>query len=330
MVVFRTDRIGDLVLTLPAIAALARSFPAGRVSAVVAPRTRDIVDGQPFLHEVFTWDGRTSTGPLIRWLRDRHFDAAILFYPRPRLAWAVWRARIPVRVGTGFRWYSALLNRRIRLRRKGTDRHEVEHSLDLIAPLGVKEGDPRLVPLVVSRDSTEDAALLLGRTGVEGGYAVVHPVGGGSALNASPAHWGRIASAIEKTGVPVLVTGTLADAATAAEVLRAAGMSSRRFVSPARLATLAAILGGAQVVVGPSTGPMHMAAAMGRPTVTLFSPVRSQGPGRWRPYHRQGAVLLPEGVTCRACLQGRCRRHHPMDTITPDRVLEAVRQATNA
>ena len=87
---------------------------------------------------------------------------------------------------------------------------------------------------------------------------------------------------------------------------------------------------GAQVVVGPSTGPLHLAAAMGRPTVGLYSVVKSQSPVRWRPWGRRSVVLQPEGVTCRACLRGSCRRHRPMDTISPEQVLGAVRAATNA
>mgnify|MGYP001565503884 FL=1 len=100
-VLVRTDRIGDLLLALPAFAAFARAFPACKVSAVVAPRTRELVEGQPFIKDVYSWDPNTSSGPLTKWLRDRVFDAAILFYPRPRLAWALVRAGIPVRVGSG-------------------------------------------------------------------------------------------------------------------------------------------------------------------------------------------------------------------------------------
>ena len=76
------------------------AFPACRVSALVSPRTRELVEGQPFLRETYTWDQNTSVGPLIGWLRDRNFDAGVLFYPRPRLAWALVRAGIPVRAGT--------------------------------------------------------------------------------------------------------------------------------------------------------------------------------------------------------------------------------------
>lgn len=328
-VLVRTDRIGDVLLALPAFAAFARAFPACKCSAVVSPRTRELVEGQPFIRDVYTWDPKTSATPLTKWLRDRVFDAGILFYPRALLAWALLRAGIPIRVGTAYRWYSRLLNRRVAVHRRSGERHEVEYNFDLLAPFKVPMGEPVLVPPVISVEAREDAQNLLARANLPGPYAVVHPKGGGSAVNATAAHWGRIAAIVERNGVPVVVTGAMDDAGMGAEVLRAAGMSSHRFVSPARLSTLASILSGAQVVVGPSTGPLHLAAAMGRPTVGLYSVVKSQSPVRWRPWSRKGVVLQPEGVTCRACLRGTCRRHHPLDTITPEQVLEAIRDVTN-
>ncbi len=65
-------------------------------------------------------------------LKAYRFDAVILLHPTGRLAWAVWLAGIPVRIGTAFRSYSFLFNRRVKQHRKFSLKHELEHNLELV------------------------------------------------------------------------------------------------------------------------------------------------------------------------------------------------------
>ncbi len=307
VVCFRTDRIGDLVLTLPAMKALADG--GHEVAAVVSPRTAPLAWGQPFLREVFAWDHSMPAAPLRAWLRARGFDAAVCFYPRPIVALAIRLARIPVRVGTAYRWYSFLFNRRVAVHRSAHDRHEAEFNLDLLAPLGIAPGPVRLVPPVLKENAPVN---------LPARYAVVHPVGGGSALNASPETWGRIAAGLAASGFPVIVTGAAPDRPALER------LGTGRVVVTESLPALTAILARAAVVVGPSTGPIHIAAALGRPVVALYSPLRSQQPVRWRPYADTATVLTPHDAICPSCLGEACPIWNCVDRIAPDRVVAAA------
>jgi ADP-heptose:LPS heptosyltransferase len=348
-VVFRNDKIGDLILAMPAMAALKKRHQGCRITAVVSPSTADLVAskagvrptgpaslampaavaGQPWLDAVFAWDRGDSIGRLYRFLRDGKFDAAVFLLPKAKPALAALLARIPIRIGTGCRWFSPFFNRRVYDFRSRNLKHEAEYNIGLLAPLGVElSGQAKPVPPVIPPEAFARARVLLAQGGVSEGFVVVHPVGGGSALNCSPAHYGLIAAALEKTGFPVLVTGTGPDRPRATTVLRTAGLPEGRFLSPDTIPVLGALLKAARAVIGPATGPLHLAASLGTPTVTLIAPIRSQSPLRWHPLGDLGAVLLPVNKVCPKCDPAGCRQYNCMDSIDPDRVISAVRAVT--
>jgi len=116
-------------------------------------------------------------------LRAGRFGAAIIVHPTARLALLVFLARIPVRVGTGYRTYSFLFNRRVYTHRKTAERHEVEYNLDLLSPLGcvAVAARPLDVPLDIGPGARERASAVLESAGVTGRFVVIHAGSGGSA-----------------------------------------------------------------------------------------------------------------------------------------------------
>ena len=71
---------------------------------------------------------------------------------------------------------------------------------------------------------------------------------------------------------------------------------------------------------------MHLAAAVGTPTVSLFCPIPATTPVRWGPRGDESTVLMPHGLTCADCRSGICEKHDPMDGITVDEVFQAIRK----
>ncbi len=329
-VCFRTDRIGDLLMTMPAMAALSRTYPHCRVTAVVSPLTRQLIEGQPWVHEVFVWDHTQPLAPLTDFLRRSSFDTAVLFYPRFKPALAAVLARIPVRIGTLYRWYSFLFTHRVAVHRSANIHHEVEYNLELLQPLRIyfspsKEVGGNLIAPVISDEASAEAESLLQRQKIPRPYLVVHPTCGGSALNATPEHYGDIARLLEGAGYFVVLTGTTGESAQVLAATRTAGLPESRFIAPGNLSALAAVLREACAVVGPATGPLHLAASLGVPTVALYAPMHTQSPVRWRPRGDRGVVLLPHPAVCPSCLGPRCPMYNCVNTIDPDRVLDAVR-----
>ena len=125
----RTDGIGDVLLSVPLAGAIKRERPKDEVWLLTRSYTRELGENHPDIDGVLTpdTDGGIpySSGSLVRTLRSKSFDSAVLVYPRFRMALLLLRAGIPVRVGTGYRWFSFLFTHRVYEHRKNMGKHEL-------------------------------------------------------------------------------------------------------------------------------------------------------------------------------------------------------------
>ncbi|MBI4227366.1 MAG: glycosyltransferase family 9 protein, partial [Candidatus Omnitrophica bacterium] len=137
ILIVRTDRIGDLVLSTPAIRAVRAAYPQGYLAALVQPATRALVDGHPALDEVLVLDKRGAHRGwrgfrrLVRELRARRFDQAFILHTTTRVVLATWWAGIPVRVGYARRLGWLLTHPAPYVKRFGA-KHELDYTLDLV------------------------------------------------------------------------------------------------------------------------------------------------------------------------------------------------------
>src|ERR1041385_8669613 len=105
ILIIRTDRIGDVILTTPAIEAIRKNFPQAKISILVAEQTQDLVKGNPFVDEVLVDDrlgrhhGMTGFWQLASEIHVRRFDAAFIFHTKKRTNFLCFNARIPERIG---------------------------------------------------------------------------------------------------------------------------------------------------------------------------------------------------------------------------------------
>jgi ADP-heptose:LPS heptosyltransferase len=101
-------------------------------------------------------------------------------------------------------------------------------------------------------------------------------------------------------------------------------------VDECSLKQMAAVCKVAACVVSASTGVMHLAAAVGTPTVSLFGGSFTTSPVRWGPIGNRSLVLQPDGLRCPECRQGVCRRHDPMEGVSVERVFQGVKMMLDA
>ncbi len=126
---------------------LKKHHPTARLTMLVQSYTAEILDGSPYSDRTLLYDrgGRgIPFGELLSVLRAHGFDACFVVRPTFRVALLMALARIPVRVGTGYRWYSFLFNRRVYEHRKTAERHEVEYNLGLLKAIDI---DPSAEPV---------------------------------------------------------------------------------------------------------------------------------------------------------------------------------------
>src|SRR5436190_8690213 len=136
VLIVRTDRLGDVLLTTPVSSALREAFPQAQISWLVRPYAAPLLEHNPDVDQILVDRGR-SISELTDLIRKEHFDAAIIAYPRWRVAWALWRARVPVRIGPASKWYSIFFTHRIWQHRSEGKKHEADYNLELLEPLGV-------------------------------------------------------------------------------------------------------------------------------------------------------------------------------------------------
>ncbi len=332
ILVVRTDRLGDVILTLPVFNALRRRFPGAHLAILAGRYAGAIVEGYAPVDEILWYDeggGRRVPFRAMRAiLRSARFDAAVIVHPTLRLALLAFLARIPVRIGSGYRYYSFLFNRRVYAHRKTAERHELEYNMDLLAPLGCDTAarKPLDVVLDIPRTARERASAILEEAGVAGKFVVIHPGSGGSARDWPVGNFSLLARRIVPgMNLRVVVTGTEAEFPLAEAVARAVSPPGVNLAGKLGLKELAAVVEKASLFVSNSTGPLHVAVAVGTPVVGLFPRIRVMGPGRWGPYTDNARVLVPDGPPeCDQCTGKPGSACACMAGITVDAVFAAA------
>ena len=207
----------------------------------------------------------------------------------------------------------------------------MEYNLHLLEPIGVKEFANKIEWPVTAEQKNETVNLLKNR-GIGPGthYVVVHPGHKGSALNWSIYRYSEvIARLCQEKDLRVVVTGSLEETRLIAQLTSLLDFYDLKnkpvyLIGECSLKQLAAVYQGADCFLSGSTGTMHIAAAVGTPTVALFCPIPETTPVRWGPWGNEAVVLMPHDLKCMDCHKGRCKKHDPMDGITEDEVYQAV------
>jgi ADP-heptose:LPS heptosyltransferase len=326
ILVVRTDRIGDVILTLPTVEALKSNFPNARVTMLVSSYTSTLVEGIAGTL-LYSRDGKPRPFfEMLREIRNAHFDAVLIAFPRFRIALLLWLAGIPVRIGTGYRWYSFLFNKRIYEHRKTAEKHEAEYNLSLLKGLGHTVSSKPEAKICISQQEKKTASDVRQSLGISDTDRLVllHPGSGSSARDWKPERFAQLAVELTKLGYQVVITGGKTEEALVNHVAHEAENGVKPFISTLNLKEFAAFIQTAKLFVANSTGPLHIAAAVGTPVIGFYPPVRVMSPKRWGPLTDKKAIFIPDPVRCPRCKGGKCQGNDCMDQISVHQVLEAA------
>ncbi len=323
ILVVRTDRMGDVILSIPTLELIKKTYPSTHLAMLISAYPAPLLRNNPYLDELIVDDrdgvhgGLKGCFRLANFLRRRRFDISVLLHPTWRLALLLFLARVRYRVGTGYRLYSLFFNLKIFQHRKTIEKHELEYNLDMLKPLGIEP--ERVLPRIYACAEEEDKKRIMFEKlgiGEDDIVAVVHPGSGNSSLNLPPEKFASLADEmIEKEKVKLILTGSQAEVSLVGLVARNMKNSSINMAGKLELRELSLVLERADVVVSNSTGPMHLATAVGTPVVAIFSPILVSSPKRWGPYGEGHEVVWPQVPICRKCKPGSCRYYNCMDRI---------------
>ena len=331
IIISRTDSIGDVILTLPMAEALKKCFPAAYVAMLIRRYTAELVEDNCNVDRILFYDDNRELLPfthLTATLRAERFDAVFHTHPRFRLALMTWFARIPTRVGSGYRWYSSLFNRRVYEHRKDARFHEYEYNLHLLKAIDLDVSAENHRPTYqVLPQAADRVRKLLAESGLRPNqrFVILHPGSGGSARDWRPEHFGELGKKL--SAVPdlrVLVTGGETESDLIGRVCAIAGDAVVPFVNKVNLREFAALASMANLFVANSTGPIHLAAAVGTPVIGLYPQVTPLSVHRWGPVTSNKTLFTPVGKPpdCRKCT--RRSGCECMDTIPVTEVFAAT------
>lgn len=323
ILIARMSAIGDTILTLPVACALRAHFPHAYLAWVVEQKSAAIVRGHACLDEVFVLERGWYTNPKKVWaarrcLRPRQFDAAIDCQGMTKTALACWlsgaRQRIGLR-GQHGREVSPWLNNVLIPPRRP---HVVDRSLELLEPLGIQQPQVEW-RLPIDDESRTRVRQALAALGLSGAYAVINP---GATWDSRLWVWdrfGRVARHLgERQQLPTLVVWGGPKERAWAEQIVAASAGQAVLAPPTTLLELAALIEGGRLMITADTGPLHMAVAVGTPSVALHGTTRPEDSGPYGPPHAAIQVEYQGG----SHRERRTADNRAMQRITVEMVCE--------
>lgn len=347
----RTDKIGDVLLTTPAIAALRAKFPDAHIVGLASAIGCDIYFSNPHLNNVICIDPDMHSGVmgvfrLAAKLREEKFDASVVFQTKFSVALAIWMARIRYRIGPLSKWWSWLFyNLGRRQNRSAVEMHEADYNLQLLREFGITVADTwEKTYLHVDPTKKNTAKKFFQEKGFNAKFKtiLIHPGMAGSALNWPERHYISLGRRLLKR-YNILITGGRGESSLVDRV--AQGITRDHGYLPDRpvlakylgengLTEFIAMVEACDGVVAPSTGPLHIAVALGKKAVTIYSPIKVQSAVRWGPYgvnfgtnlgispNDQVSVLVPD-VNCaenHKCALTACIYYPCMPRVSVDDV----------
>ncbi len=305
ILVVRTDRIGDVVLSTPLIRALRKARPQAHIAVMVRPYAAPVLEGNPNIDEIIVDDpsgehaGRTGFWKQVRTLREKKIDTALMLLPTERAAWMLFLAGIRTRIGVGHKLYEILTLMRTVSRHKYVPlRHEADYCLDLGRAIGVTAGDLTTEIFLTDAERDDGRTILLEYAGSAGLMIGMTPGSGHSSPNWTPGRYLEFArELVRRHDVRVVVSGTEAEQDLLG-IFRTSGVPGIAVLPPLPLRKFIAVVSRYDYFFSASTGPMHIAAALKVPTLSLFCPLPACSPQLWGPKGNDGAVIMAPDSAC--------------------------------
>jgi heptosyltransferase-2 len=330
-----TNWVGDAVMSLPALRALRERFPDAHIAILARPWVADLYAREPFCDELIPYTARdlSSKFRAARQLAAHRFDCAILLQNAFEAAALAFVARIPERIGYARDGRSPLLTQAVPVPRAGEiPRHERFCYLELLRRAGILERMPEsdLIRLECAGVAQQAGLERFRALGFEGPVIGVSPGAAyGSAKRWLPERFAEAANTLARElEASVAIFGSTNERELCASVAAAihVGVNEapvKNFAGETTLAEFIDLAAACRVYLTNDSGAMHIASALGVPTVTVFGATDETTTGPTGPLAR----IVREPVECSPCLKRECPiDHRCMTRVSAARVTETALQ----
>ena len=323
ILIIRTDRIGDVVLSTPVIQNLREHFKSAHIAFMCWPYTREILEGNPYLDEVIVYDkygihkNLFSSIKFSFYLRRKKFDWAIILHPTTRVNMVTFLAGIPFRIGWdkkgGF-----LLSKKIFHNKQEGKKHELDYTLDVL-----REMDLSIIfketYFPVIQESEEVVKNLLKSQGINENdkFIVINPSASCPSKRWPQKNFIKLIGLLrDRINIKILVITSKAEKELAQEIVGQKGVIDLR--GKVSILELGALLKRSNLLISNDSGPVHIAASLNTPVIAIFGRKNpGLSPKRWKPLG-ENSFYFHKDAGCKICLAHNCKKHFfCINIITP-------------
>jgi len=331
ILIVRTDRIGDVVLSLPMAELIKQKYPICKVAYFIRNYTSSLLDGHPIIDEVVI--AEESNGKILfiknlKKIKSKNYDTCVIVNPTLRISLIMFLSGIKSRIGTGYRWYSFLFNKKVYEHRKYADKHELEYNVNLLNKIDIDIKDLSSdikFHLKVDAKSSEKINSILSERGfkTENKLVIIHPGSGGSSVDLPKEKLIELTRMLSRLkNVTIIITGSKSESELCKEF--EISESVVNLSGQLDLSLLKALINKAEIFISNSTGPMHIAAALGVHVFGFFPKILSCSQKRWGPYTKNRTIFIPT-IDCSNCTRAQCEKLDCMNSIDIGRVFDETK-----
>ena len=322
----RTDSIGDVILTLPLAGIIKKYYPNSKVYFLGKTYTKDIILLSGHVDEFINWSDYENIpidDQIIK-IKEYNIDTIIHVFPNKEIAKLAKKAGIETRIGTShrpFHWKSC--NELLNFSRKNSDLHEAQLNIELLKPLGIEnkfsvEELSGFYGIEDVRDLDSDFKELVDPKRFN---LILHTKSKGSAREWGLDNFKKLIELLPEKDYKIFLSGTEDEGKLFREKLLFGKSNVVDVSGTMSLNTFISFINVADGLIAASTGPLHIAASLGRFALGIYPPIKPMHPGRWRPIGKQADFLVKAAV-CSDCRKvGQC---HCMLEISPEMVLNKL------
>jgi ADP-heptose:LPS heptosyltransferase len=300
IIVSRTDNLGDVILTLPLITQIKKNFPDAKLTFLVKKYVYDLINDYPGIDEFAFIDGLKESSNLRKYFRREDFDMMFNVYPRFEIALAAFLSGVEIRVGTGYRWYSYLFNKRNHEHRKTAEKHEAVFNLNLLKTVvHTKEDFPVEFNFNVSGEEIKNLSeKLKDKIDINSDYVIIHVPSKGSAAKLPKEKFIEYINAFnsEFKNVKVIFTGVEEEREEIESVIKSIEEKNNlvNLCGALSLSELKVLINNSKLFVANSTGPIHIAGALNKSIVGFYPHLLAANKNRWKPLSKNAVIFEPE------------------------------------
>lgn len=327
ILIIRLRRIGDIIMTTPAVSALRKSFPDAFISYVVEKPYRELVEDHRELDNVIVLERKQGIRDffrLIRSIRKEKYDVVLDFHGGPRASLITLFSKAKLKIGYRIKYRNFIYHFKLARKPETGQLHSVESHINFVRAMGVDIKSPPPLNLPHARkDEAEKVGKILKENRLEGFKVITIHIGAGNEFR----DWGRdnwiklIDLLAKRPDVKIILIGANEDKETEVKLLKKTKVSPLSLVGKLKLRELRELISHSSLFVGPDSGPMHIAASTSTPIVALFGPTL---PANFSPWEAK-SLLIEKEYDCRPCKQRECvyKDFRCLRSITPEEVFQA-------